>query len=75
MNLDDIKQRYEPRDAKAFNKNNSALRAELEQQTIEYLKKGKEIHPCPSCVSSEMTDFKTHMSQEATSGLLNKTSK
>jgi hypothetical protein len=26
MNIDDIKQRYEPRDAKVFNKNNSALK-------------------------------------------------
>lgn len=75
MNLDDIKQRYEPRDAKVFNKNNSALRAELEAHTQAFLKKKGKITKCPPCVSSEMTDFKTHMSQEATSGLLNKNSK
>lgn len=61
MNLDDIKQRYEPRDAKVFNKNNSALRAELERDTEAFLKKKGKITQLPSCASSEAIGFKEYL--------------
>jgi len=68
MNIDDIKQRYEPRDAKVFAKNNSALRVEIEKQTQVYLQKKREIEVLESCVSSPPVGFKEHLSREANNG-------
>jgi len=68
MNIDDIKQRYEPRDAKVFAKNNSALRIEIEKQTQVYLQKKREIVILPSCVSSPPVGFKENLAREANNG-------
>jgi len=72
MNIDDIKQRYEPRDAKVLARNNSALRAEIEAHTQDFLKKKGKIQELDPCASSPLVDFKTHLSQQANAGQLNK---
>lgn len=73
MNIDDIKQRYEPKEAKIFNKNNSVLRTEIEEQTKEFLRKKGKITQLESCLSSHLIDFKSNLSQQANAGLKNKT--
>ena len=73
MNIDDIKQRYEPKEAKIFNKNNSVLRTEIEEQTKEFLRKKGKVTHLESCLSSDLIDFKSNLSQQANAGLKNKT--
>lgn len=72
MNVDDIKSRYEPRENKVYSKNNDATRAEIEQHIKEFLKKKGKIQVIESCISSDLIDFKTHLSQQANAGKINK---
>ena len=66
MNVDDIKERYIPRDAKVFARDNTELRNTIQKEMREFERKNQ-VTICDTGATKSLMDFKEHLKEQAIS--------